>query len=66
MNKHKASKKVVEEWLKTDSSNTELFEKTIAKMREKQDEKKAKFDEAQTKRKEAAAANRAQAMAGGN
>ena len=66
LNKHKASKKVVEEWLKTDSSNTELFEKTIAKMREKQDEKKAKFDEAQTKRKEAAAANRAQAMAGGN
>ena len=52
MTKHKASKKVMEDWLKADSSNTELFEKTIAKMREKQDQKKAKFDAEQKQRKE--------------
>ena len=66
LNKHKADKKVVADWLKAGGENTELFEKTIAKMRENQDAKKAGFDAAQTKRQGAAAANRASGMTGGN
>ena len=34
LDKHKASKAVVKEWLKGDDSNSELFERTIQRMRD--------------------------------
>jgi len=52
LEKHKAAKNVMKEWLKGDDNNTALFDKTIQKMRDLQDEKNNQY-------KEEAAARRA-------
>ena len=54
LDKHKASKKVVSDWLKAEDSNAELFEKAIAKMREQQDAKNQQFTKEQLARRAAA------------
>lgn len=43
LNKHKAAKNVMKEWLTSDDNNTELFDKTISRMRTCQDEKSATY-----------------------
>ena len=47
LNKHKAPKKVVQDWLKSDTSHAEVFEKAIDKMMEAKEKRKNEFDHEQ-------------------
>ena len=66
LTKHKAPKKVIQDWLKSDTSHAEIFEKAIDKMNEAREKRKAEFDQEQSKRKELNSSRRASAMSGGN
>ena len=52
LTKHKAPKKVIQDWLKADTSHAEIFNKAIDKMNEAREKRKAEFDQEQAKRKE--------------
>ena len=66
LNKHKAPKKVVQDWLKSDTSHSEVFEKAIDKMMEAKEKRKTEFDQEQSKRKQENAQKRTSQMTGGN
>ena len=66
LNKHKAPKKVVQDWLKSDTSHAEVFEKAIEKMMDAKERRKSEFDSEQSKRKADANQKRASTMTGGN
>lgn len=52
LTKHKAPKKVIQDWLKSDTSHAEIFEKAIDKMNEAREKRKAEFEKEQATRKE--------------
>jgi len=66
LNKHKAPKKVIQDWLKSDTSHAEVFEKAIDKMMEAKEKRKSEFDQEQSKRKSENASKRASQMTGGS
>ena len=44
LEKHEAPEKVIQDYLKVEESNSELYEKTMAKIQEREDEKKFQID----------------------
>ena len=43
LNKHKAAKKIIQDWLKTDDQNTEMFEAAIRKLEKAKDKRNEQY-----------------------